>query len=150
MFWRFNDLISEFGVGVGACFWKFCSTAIRLRRGRRGLRKKHANAHATKKNQQRFDRPGLLRPVTFCLILRAITSSCASEPCRSRFPCGKRVRWLRWSRLTDLAQLQSPLTPRSVKSFFLVGFFLFLDMTCARSPRFELASLLVRLNHFVS
>ena len=25
-----------------------------------------------------------LRPPTFCLILRAITSSCASEPCRSR------------------------------------------------------------------
>src|SRR5439155_8914720 len=30
-----------------------------------------------------------------CMILIAITSSCASEPRRSRFPCGKRVRcWL--------------------------------------------------------
>src|SRR6266516_4227058 len=35
------------------------------------------------------------------------TSSCASEPCRSRFPCGKRVRWLCWSRLTDSAQQQN-------------------------------------------
>src|SRR5439155_6905607 len=60
MFWRINDLISEFGVGVGACRRKFCSTANRLRRRRRGLRKKHGHAHAAKKNQRsrRFDRLG--------------------------------------------------------------------------------------------
>jgi hypothetical protein len=41
------------------------------------------------------------------VIHKILTSSCASEPCRSRFPCGKKVRWLGWSRLTDLAQSQS-------------------------------------------
>src|SRR6266498_3003600 len=60
MFWRINDPISEFGVGVGACRPQFCSTAIRLRRCRRGLRKKHGHAHARIKNQRgkRFDRLG--------------------------------------------------------------------------------------------
>src|SRR5881397_2079512 len=60
MFRRVDDLISEFGVGVGACRGNFCSTAIRLRRRRRGLRKKHGHAHATKENQRskRFDRLG--------------------------------------------------------------------------------------------
>src|SRR5437868_6992400 len=32
---------------------------------------------------------------------------CANEPFAHRLPCGKRVRWLGWSRLTDLAQLQN-------------------------------------------
>ena len=41
-----------------------------------------------------------------------ITSSCASDPVVRGFPCGKRVRWLGWSRLTDLAR---PHILKSVK-----------------------------------
>src|SRR5204862_6499625 len=38
----------------------------------------------------------------------SLPQSCASEPLNVRgSPCGKRVRWLGWSRLTDLALLQN-------------------------------------------
>src|SRR5436190_16026802 len=74
MFWRINDLISEFGVGVGACRRKFCSTAIRLRRRRRGLRKKHGHAHATTENQRgkcelvfHWNSPGPMVAAVSCL-----------------------------------------------------------------------------------
>src|SRR5439155_9468198 len=46
-----------------------------------------------------------------CVIVIAITSSCTSEPGRSRFPCGKRVRWLGWSRLTDLGAKNKVAVP---------------------------------------
>jgi len=41
---------------------------------------------------------------TSCLILITNTFSCANEACVRGLPCGKRVRWLGWSRLTDLAR----------------------------------------------
>ena len=38
---------------------------------------------------------------------KPVISSCANEAFVRGLPCGKRVRWLGWSRLTDLARPQN-------------------------------------------
>src|SRR6266498_3989658 len=107
MFWRINDPISEFGVGVSACRPQFCSTAIRLRRCRRGLRKKHGHAHARIKNQRgkRFDRLAHAWATDILPDSQSHYLKLCERTLNVRgFPCGKRVRWLGWSPLTDFTQ----------------------------------------------
>ena len=71
---------------------------------RRGLRQKHGNACATKEDQRgrRCDAASVELPRDF----HNSTSVVQTKAFVRGFPCGKRVRWLGWSRLTDLAQRQ--------------------------------------------